>query len=105
MADVHEWNRQVIEEFRANDGVVRGRFEGLPLLLLHHTGARSGQARINPLAYQADGDRFVIFASKGGAPQHPAWYHNLLAHPDATVEVGTETVEVAAHVATGAERD
>ena len=84
---------------------VRGMFEGMPLLLLHHSGAKSGTPRVNPLAYQADDGRFVVFASKGGAPTHPAWYHNLKAHPQTTIEVGTETIEVTAGEATGEERE
>jgi len=87
-------NARIIEEFRANEGRVGGYFEGHTLLLLHHTGARTGQARINPLAYLPDGDRFVIFATKGGSPTNPDWYHNLKAHPDVEVEVGTETFPV-----------
>ena len=80
-------------------------FEGNPLLLLHHTGAKSGQERINPLAYQADQGRYVIFASKAGAPTNPDWYHNLKANPHATIEVGSETIPVVASEATGEERD
>jgi len=98
-------NTQVIEEFRANRGRVGGPFEGMPLLLLHHTGARSGRARVNPVAYLADGGRQVIFASKAGAPTNPDWYHNLKAHPEVTIEVGTETIDVRAEEADGAERD
>jgi deazaflavin-dependent oxidoreductase (nitroreductase family) len=100
-----DFNAQVIEEFRANSGKVGGMFENMPLLLLHHTGARSGQARINPLAYLADGSRYVIFASKAGAPSNPDWYHNVTAHPEVTIEVGTETLRSTASEATGAERD
>jgi deazaflavin-dependent oxidoreductase (nitroreductase family) len=80
-------------------------FEGTSLLLLHHTGAKSGQSRINPLAYLLDGDRYVIFASKGGAPTNPDWYHNLKAHPAVTIEVGSDTLEVVASEATGEERE
>jgi deazaflavin-dependent oxidoreductase (nitroreductase family) len=100
-----EWNRQVIEEFRANDGVVGGDFAGVPLLLLHHVGARSGTDRISPVAYRADGDRWVIFATNGGRPTHPGWFHNLVARPAATIEVGTDTVDVVARVAADDERD
>ena len=99
------YNEQIIEEFRANEGRVGGRFEGNPLLLLHHTGAKSGKSRINPLAYLSDGGRYVVFASKGGAPTHPDWYHNLKAHPNTTIEVGTDTVDVVASEATGEERE
>ncbi|HET9103684.1 MAG TPA: nitroreductase family deazaflavin-dependent oxidoreductase [Solirubrobacteraceae bacterium] len=100
-----DFNTQVIEEFRSNDGQVGGAFENASLLLLHHTGARSGQERVTPLVYLNDGDRYVVFASKAGAPTHPAWYHNLLAHPETTIEVGHDTIAVNAHEATGAERD
>jgi deazaflavin-dependent oxidoreductase (nitroreductase family) len=100
-----DWNTQVIEEFRANAGKVGGMFENMSLVLLHHVGARSGTARVTPLAYLADGDRYVIFASKAGAPENPAWYHNLLANPDTEVEVATATVPVRAVEATGEERD
>ena len=94
------WNESVIEEFRANQGKVGGRFEGRTLLLLHHTGAKSGEARINPLAYVRDGDNLVIIASKGGAPSNPAWLHNLKAHPEVSVEVGTQTLPVRARIVT-----
>jgi deazaflavin-dependent oxidoreductase (nitroreductase family) len=100
-----DFNTQVIEEFRGNDGKVGGMFENMPLLLLHHVGARSGVERVAPLAYLPDGDRYVIFASKGGAPTHPAWYHNLQAHPETSVEVGSETVRVTATEVSGEERD
>ncbi len=100
-----DFNAQIIEEFRANEGRVGGPFEGSPLLLLHHTGARSGKSYVNPLAYQADGGRYVIFASKAGAPENPGWYHNLKANPETTIEVGTETLPVLAGEASGAERD
>jgi deazaflavin-dependent oxidoreductase (nitroreductase family) len=105
MPDRNEWNNKIIEEFRDNKGVVGGPFEGTPILLLHHTGAKSGTERINPLAYQAVGDSYAVFASKGGAPTNPDWYYNLLAHPDVTVEVGTETRRVRARVAEGDERE
>jgi deazaflavin-dependent oxidoreductase (nitroreductase family) len=100
-----DFNAQIIDEFHANEGRVGGMFEGMPLLLLHHTGAKSGASRINPLAYQADGDRYVVFASKGGAPSNPDWYHNLKAHPDVTIEVGTKTIDVVADEAAGEERE
>jgi deazaflavin-dependent oxidoreductase (nitroreductase family) len=99
-----DYNAKVIEEFRENDGRVGGNFEGAPLLLLHHIGARSGQERINPMMYQAVGDGFAVFASAAGADTHPDWYHNLLAHPEVRVEVGTETLEVTARVLDDAER-
>jgi deazaflavin-dependent oxidoreductase (nitroreductase family) len=100
-----DFNAQVIEEFHANEGRVGGMFEGMPLLLLHHTGAKSGMARINPLVYQRDGERYVIFASKAGAPANPDWYHNLKAHPEVKIEVGTDTIDVTAGEAEGDERD
>jgi deazaflavin-dependent oxidoreductase (nitroreductase family) len=105
MSEMSEFNEAIIEEFRANDGQVGGRFEGMPLLLLHHTGAKSGKARINPLAYQSDAGRYVVFASKAGAPSNPDWYYNLKAHPATTIEVGTDTIEVVASEATGEERE
>jgi deazaflavin-dependent oxidoreductase (nitroreductase family) len=98
------WNQKIIEEFRANDGKVGGPFEGKTLLLLHTTGAKSGQERINPVAYVRDSERYVVIASKGGAPTHPDWYYNILAHPQLTVEVGTETFQVDAKVAEEPER-
>jgi deazaflavin-dependent oxidoreductase (nitroreductase family) len=100
-----DFNAKIIEEFRANEGRVGGMFEGVPLLLLHHTGAKSGKSRVNPLAYQSDNGRYVIFASKGGAPTNPDWYHNLKAQPNVTIEVGTDTIDVAAGEASGEERD
>jgi len=104
-SDMHEMNRRVIEEFRANDGKVGGMFEGAPLVLLHHTGAKSGRAYISPLVFTVDGDRLVIIASKGGAPTHPDWYHNLVANREATVELPGETRPVRARVVEGEERD
>lgn len=100
-----DFNAQIIEEFHANEGRVGGMFESMPLLLLHHTGAKSGKSRINPLAYQSDDGRYVVFASKGGAPTNPDWYHNLKAHPDAKIEVGADTLDVVASEATGEERE
>jgi deazaflavin-dependent oxidoreductase (nitroreductase family) len=100
-----DFNAQIIEEFHANGGRVGGMFEGGTLLLLHHTGAKSGTSRINPLGYLSDQGRYVIFASKAGAPTNPDWYHNLKAHPNVTIEVGTDTIEVVASEATGDERD
>ena len=88
---MNDWNAKVIEEFRANGGKVGGNFDGLPLLILHTTGVRSGEERLNPLAYlELDGHRYV-FASFAGSEHNPAWFHNLVAHPEVTVEVGTET--------------
>jgi deazaflavin-dependent oxidoreductase (nitroreductase family) len=100
-----DFNAQIIDEFRANEGRVGGMFENMPLLLLHHTGAKSATDYTNPLAYLRDGDRYVIFASKGGAPDNPGWYYNLKAQPDTTIEVGTDTVEVRAGEAESEERD
>lgn len=101
----NDWNEKIIEEFRANDGKVGGDFEGAPLLLLHTKGARSGQTRVSPLMYLPDEGRYVIFASKGGAPNNPDWFHNLVAHPEVTIEVGSETVAARAATVTGSERD
>ena len=100
-----DFNAQIIEEFRANEGRAGGPVEGMPLLLLHHTGAKSGKSRINPLAYQADGGRYVIFASKAGAPTNPDWYYNLKAHPNVKIEVGTDTIDTVASEASGEERE
>jgi len=104
MGNPNDWNKAIIEEFRANGGKVGGQFAGKPLLLLHTIGAKSQQPRINPAACMRDGDRFVIVASKGGAPTNPDWYYNLVAHPLITVEVGTETFQARATVATEPER-
>ncbi|AYJ49813.1 nitroreductase family deazaflavin-dependent oxidoreductase [Rhodococcus sp. P1Y] len=100
-----DFNEQVIAEFRANHGKVGGPFEGAPLLLLHTTGAKSGKQRISPLMYLPDGDNYVIFASKAGSDTNPAWYHNLKANPGATIEVGDDTISVAAEEVTGDARD
>ena len=91
-----DFNEQVIEEFRANQGRVGGMFDGMTLLLLHDQGAKSGKAHIHPLAYHSDDGRYVILASKGGAPTNPAWYHNLKANPVITAEVGARTLTVVA---------
>ena len=104
MSTPMDWNKHVIEEFRANGGKVGGGFEGRPLLLLHTTGAKSGQPRVNPVAYVTDDDHLVVIASKGGAPSNPDWYYNLVANPLATVEVGTEKFQVRASVATEPDR-
>lgn len=98
------FNRQVIEEFRANDGVCGGVFEGNPMLLLTSVGAKSGQRRTSPLTWHRDGDRYVVMASAGGEPTHPAWFHNVVADPVVTVEVGTGTFTATATEATGDER-
>ena len=100
-----DFNAKVIDEFRANQGRVGGGWEGTPLLLLHHTGAKSGKDRINPLGHLGDSGRYVVVASNGGAPSSPHWYHNLKAQPNVRIEVGTQTIEVVAHEATGEERE
>lgn len=102
---MNDFNQQIIDEFRANGGRVGGGFEGAPLLILHTTGARSGQERVVPLVYQPVGDDHAVFASKAGAATDPDWFHNLLADPTATIEVGTETLPVTARVLEGEERD
>jgi deazaflavin-dependent oxidoreductase (nitroreductase family) len=104
VATQNDRNQAIIDEFRANDGKVGGPFAGRTLLLLHTVGAKSGQPRVNPVAYIRDGDRLVIIASKGGAPTNPAWYYNLVAHPLVTVEVGTEQFQVRATIAAEPER-
>jgi len=100
-----DFNTAIIEEFRANGGKVGGPFAGAPLLLLHTTGARSGQERVNPVMYQRVPGGYAVFASKGGAPTNPDWYRNLLANPRVTAEIGTETAQLVARVATRDERD
>ena len=105
MSDWNDWNQAVIEEFRSNGGRVGGMFQGRPLLLLHHVGARTGIRRVTPLMYQDVPEGYAIFASKGGADTNPDWYHNLVADPRAEVEVGTETVPVQARVTHGEDRD
>jgi deazaflavin-dependent oxidoreductase (nitroreductase family) len=105
MVDWIQRNKPVIEEFRVNGGRVDGQFESMEMLLLTTTGARSGQRRTSPLAYLMDGERFIVLAATGGAPNHPAWYYNLVAHPRATVEVGSEIFDVTATVITDGERD
>ena len=99
-----DWNKAIIEEFRANKGKVGGQFEHTRLLLLHTKGAKSGLERVNPVAYFIDDNRYVIIASKGGADTNPDWYHNLLAHPDVSVEVGTEQFPAIAAVPSEPER-
>src|SRR6202022_3719687 len=100
-----DWNTSIIKEFRTNEGKVGGFFEGKPVLLLHHAGAKSGTERVNPLMYRKEGDNYVVFASKGGAPRNPDWFHNLKANPICSIEVGTDAVDVTARVATPEERD
>lgn len=105
MAEANDFNTQIIEEFRANAGKLGGGFEGAPMLLLTTTGAKSGKSRINPMMYMAEGDRLYVFASKAGAPTNPDWYRNLVAHPQVSAEVGTETLDFTATPLEGSERD
>ncbi len=100
-----EYNAKIIDEFRANQGRVGGTWEDTPLLLLHHTGAKTGVSRVNPVAYLPDDPRYFIWAANGGAPKHPAWYQNLKTHPVTRIEVGGETFDVVAEEAAGDERD
>jgi deazaflavin-dependent oxidoreductase (nitroreductase family) len=100
-----EYNAQVITEFRAKQGQVGGNWEGTPMILLHHVGAKSGETRVNPVGYLPNEGRYVVFASNGGAPTSPGWYHNLKARPSTCIEVGAETVDVFAEEATGEERE
>jgi deazaflavin-dependent oxidoreductase (nitroreductase family) len=105
MAGANDWNAKIIDEFRSNEGRVGGPFEGAPVLLLSTTGAKTGQTRVNPMMYLLDGGTVHVFASKSGHPANPDWYHNLVANPGVTVEVGRERFEATARVLTGAERD
>ena len=100
-----DFNSRTIAEFRENHGRVGGNFEGAPLLLIHTVGRRTGRERVNPLMYLKDGERLLVFASKGGADTNPDWYYNLKAHPDIQVEVGDETIDVHAQEMMGTERD
>jgi deazaflavin-dependent oxidoreductase (nitroreductase family) len=104
LKDAQEFNAAVITEFRANQGRVAGSWEGTPLLL-HHTGGTSGVSRVTPVGYLGADGRYVIFASNGGAPTSPAWYHNLKAYPNTSIEVGNETIDVVAQETTGKERE
>lgn len=104
-ADWNDFNRVVIDEFRANEGKVSGGFAGAPMILITHTGAKSGKEYTSPLVYSMDDDKPVIIASKGGAPDDPQWFRNLVANPAVTVEIGTEKYQGRARVAEGAERD
>jgi deazaflavin-dependent oxidoreductase (nitroreductase family) len=103
--DMNAFNRVVIDEFRANEGRVSGGFAGAPMILITHTGAKSGKEYTSPLVYSLDGDKPVIIASKGGAPDDPQWFRNLVANPEVTVEIGTDKWRGRARVAEGAERD
>ena len=104
MADGDDFNGKVVSEFRANGGKVGGFFEGQPLLLLHHAGAKTGTERVNPLVYQQVGGSYAVFGSAGGQPRDPQWFRNLIAHPDVTLEVGASTVRARARVADSGER-
>ena len=97
--------RAHVVTYRMSHGRLGGEYRGAPILLLHHTGAKSGQSRVTPLVYLADDGRYVVFASKAGAPTNPDWYHNLKAHPDVTFEIGDETIDAVTSEATGEERD
>jgi len=105
MNDRLSFNEKIIQEFRANNGVCGGPFEGMPMMLLTMTGAKSGRQLTSPLVHSMDGDDMVIIASMGGAPKHPNWYHNLVANPDVVVEVGAETYDATAVETEGDERD
>ena len=100
-----DWNSKIIDEFRANEGIVGGPFAGAPLLLLHTVGAKTGLPRVNPMMYQQVPGGYAVFASKGGAPTNPDWYHNVLAHPRVQAEIGTRTVDLVARVTEGEERE
>lgn len=104
MSRANDYNEHNITEFRSNHGKVGGYFEGAPLLLLNTVGARSGRSHTVPVMYLKDADRYLVFASKGGADTNPDWYHNLKAHPDIKIEVGDDTLDVHAEVVVGPER-
>jgi len=104
MAEANDFNTQIIEEFRANGGKLGGGFEGAPMLLLTTVGARSGKTRVNPMMYLDEGGRRYVFASKAGAPTNPDWYHNLVAHPEVSIEVGSDTLDVVAIPLEGSDR-
>ncbi len=105
MSDANDWNRQIIEEFRANEGKLGGQFQGAPVLLLHTKGAKTGKERVTPVMYLELDGRTFVFASKAGAPTNPDWYHNLLANPEVSAEIGTGTITARAVVVEGTERD
>lgn len=105
MTDMDDFNQRIMDEFRANGGNVGGDFTGVPMVIVHHTGAKTGTVRHAPLCYLPNGDDVVIFASMGGAPNNPAWYHNLIANPETVIELGSETIPVRVREATGVERD
>jgi len=106
MADpMAEFNKKVIDEFRSSGGKVGGQFAGAPMIIVTHIGAKSGKSYTTPLVFSKDGDKCVIIASKAGAPNNPSWYHNLLAHPEVTVEIGADKFKAKASEVKGAERD
>ncbi|MGP0109962.1 MAG: nitroreductase family deazaflavin-dependent oxidoreductase [Acidimicrobiales bacterium] len=105
MPEMHDFNTQIIEEFRANGGKIGGQFEGAPMLLLTTVGAKSGLTRVNPMMYLAEGERLFVFASKAGAPTNPDWFHNAVANPIVAVEVGSDRFDAVATVLEGGERD
>jgi deazaflavin-dependent oxidoreductase (nitroreductase family) len=105
VAAADDFNEKIIDDFRANGGRVGGPFEGALLLLLHTTGAKTGRTRVKPLVYRRDGDRLVVFGTKGGSPTHPEWFYNVRANPRVTVEVGSDRFEADARVALPDERD
>ena len=104
MSEESDWNAKIIGEFRANAGKLGGMFEGADILLLHHTGSKTEVERVSPLGYQRIGSAYAVFGSNSGRTSHPAWLHNLRAHPRTTAEIGTQTIEVVARVAEGDER-
>lgn len=108
MSEPNDWNKQVIAEFRANQGRVGGQFEGAPMTLVHHRGRKTGRELVNPMMYlpdDQDPDTIYVFASKAGAPTHPDWYRNLVAAGTATVERGTDQYDVTVRELTGEQRD
>ncbi len=105
MSEMNDFNANVIEEFRANGGTAGGMFEGMPLVLVHNVGAKSGKEYVTPLVYLGEDGRTFVFASKAGADNHPGWFHNLKANPETSIEIGSDTVEVVAVELTGEERD
>jgi deazaflavin-dependent oxidoreductase (nitroreductase family) len=106
MADpMAEFNKKVIDEFRSSGGKVGGQFAGAPMIIVTHTGAKSGKSYTTPLVFSKDGDKCVIIASKAGAPKNPSWYYNLVAHPEVTLEIGAEKFKAKATEVKGAERD
>src|SRR5215469_552394 len=103
--DAVGFNANIIDEYRASDGKVGGTSEGVDILLLHHTGAKSGTERVSPLSFQRIGESYAVFAARAGSPANPGWYYNVVAYPQVTIEVGAETVRVLARIAEPAERD